>query len=103
MEKTLSERVSLEKLIQGANMLKVIAHPTRLAIVDLLFQNNQLTVLEIQEKLNLDQAIASQHLTLMQDKGVLVSEKVSRNRFFKLKYPNMYRIVFCLEECCEKL
>ena len=99
----LSERVTADKLIFASNMLKVIAHPVRLAIVDALCHQKKMSVMEIQEKLNLDQPIASQHLTLMQDKGVLVSEKLGRNRFFKLKYPDMLKIINCLEKCCNKL
>ena len=57
-------------------MLKVIAHPVRLAIVDLLIENERMTILELQEALSLEQAIASQHITLMEDKGVIISEKV---------------------------
>ena len=98
----LAERVSAEKLIFASNMLKVIAHPVRLAIVDALHQHKKMTVLEIQQKLYLEQPIASQHLILMQDKGVLISEKVGRNRFFKLQYPDMYKIINCLENCCNK-
>lgn len=97
----LNKRVSINKLILAANMLKVIAHPIRLAIVDVLHQFNQLSVLEIQEKLNLTQPIASQHLTLLQDKGVLLSDKIGRNRYFKLKHPNMFSIINCLENCCK--
>ena len=76
----LTERIEADKILSAVNMLKVIAHPVRLAIVDLLTVNKRMTVLEIQEALNLEQAIASQHLSLMEDKGVLVSEKVSRNK-----------------------
>ncbi len=99
----LTERVTASKLIFASNMLKVIAHPVRLAIVDALYQAEKLTVLEIQEKLQLDQPIASQHLTLMQDKGVLTSEKVGRNRYFALKYPDMFKIINCLENCCNAI
>jgi DNA-binding transcriptional ArsR family regulator len=59
-----------------------------------------MTVLEIQDALNIEQAIASQHLTLMEDKGVLISEKVGRNKYVSLKFPNMKNIVTCLENCC---
>ncbi len=99
----LTKRIESEKLILAVNMLKVISHPIRLAIVDLLTENQKMTVLEIQEALNLAQAIASQHLTLMQDKGVLISEKVSRNKFVSLKYPKMINIVNCLENCCNEI
>jgi DNA-binding transcriptional ArsR family regulator len=96
----LTERIQSDKLLLAVNMLKVIAHPIRLAVVDLLTVHQKMTVLEIQEALNIEQAIASQHLTLMEDKGVLISEKVGRNKYVSLKFPNMKNIVTCLENCC---
>jgi DNA-binding transcriptional ArsR family regulator len=96
----LTERIESDKLLLAVNMLKVIAHPIRLAVVDLLTVHQKMTVLEIQEALNIEQAIASQHLTLMEDKGVLISEKVGRNKYVSLKFPNMKNIVTCLENCC---
>ena len=98
----LSERIETTKLNSAVNMLKVIAHPVRLAIVDILTENKKMTVLEIQEALQLEQAIASQHLTLMEDKGVLLSEKVSRNKYVSLRFPNMKNIIICLENCCNE-
>lgn len=99
----LTERIEADKLMAAVNMLKVISHPIRLAIVDLLTENERLTVLEVQEKLGLEQAIASQHLTLMEDKGVLLSEKVSRNKYVSLRFPRMKHIIICLENCCETI
>jgi DNA-binding transcriptional ArsR family regulator len=99
----LSERIEANKLLSAVNMLKVIAHPIRLAIVDLLTENKRMTVLELQEALNLEQAIASQQITLMEDKGVLVSERVGRNKYVSLRFPKMINIVNCLENCCNEI
>lgn len=99
----LTERIETDKLQSALNMLKVIAHPIRLAIVDLLTENKKLTVLEVQKALNLEQAIASQHITLMEDKGVLLAEKVGRNKYISLRFPKMKNIVNCLENCCNDM
>jgi DNA-binding transcriptional ArsR family regulator len=99
----LAERIQAEKLLAAVNMLKVIAHPVRISIVDILNENMKMTVLEIQKALNLEQAIASHHLTLLEDKGVLVSEKVGRNKYVSLRFPKMINIVNCLENCCNEI
>jgi DNA-binding transcriptional ArsR family regulator len=96
----LTKRIETNKLLSSINMLKVIAHPVRLAIVDLLSDRTKMTVMEIQEALGLEQAITSQHLTLMEDKGVIQSEKAGRNKYVFLRYPKMQQIVACLEDCC---
>jgi ArsR family transcriptional regulator, virulence genes transcriptional regulator len=98
----LTERVDAQKVLAAVNMLKVIAHPVRLAIVDLLTNHPSLTVLEIQEALGLEQAVASQHLTLMVDKGVLLSEKVGRNKYVSLRFAKMKNIIVCMENCCNE-
>jgi DNA-binding transcriptional ArsR family regulator len=98
----LTERIEVDKLSRAVNMLKVIAHPVRLAVVDVLTHNKQMTVLEIQEALGLEQAVASQHLTLLIDKGVLSSEKVGRNKYVSLRYPKMKTIISCMENCCNE-
>ena len=99
----LTKRIDSKKLQLAVNMLKVIAHPVRLAIVDLLTENQKMSILEIQEALGLDQAIASQQITLMEDRGVLYSEKIGRNKFVSLRFPKMINIVNCLENCCNDI
>jgi DNA-binding transcriptional ArsR family regulator len=99
----LTDRIAADKLLSAVNMLKVISHPVRLAIVDVLTENEKMTVLEIQASINLEQAIASQHINLMIDKGVLVFEKVGRNKFISLRFPKMRNIINCLENCCCEL
>lgn len=98
----LTQRIESNKLLSAINMLKVIAHPTRLAIMDLLSERGKLSVSEVQDALGIEQAIASQHITLMEDKGVLLAEKVGRNKFVSLRYPRMQHIVHCLEDCCQE-
>ncbi len=100
---TLTERISADKMLTAIAMLKVIAHPVRLSVVDLLSRNPRMTVMEIQEELGLEQAVASHHLTLMEDKGVLVSEREGRHKYVSLRFPKMQKIVECLEGCCEAL
>ncbi len=98
----LTERIDSDKLQTAINMLRVISHPVRLAIVDLLTTNTRMTVIEIQYALKLEQAIASQQITLMEDKGVLLAEKIGRNKYVSLRYPKMKSIVTCLENCCNE-
>lgn len=85
----LTQRIESNKLLSVINMLKVIAHPARLAMVDLLSDKGKLSVTEVQEALGIEQAIASHHLTLLEDKGVISAEKVGRNKFVFLRFPHM--------------
>lgn len=83
--KILTARVGTQKLIFATCMLKVIAHVLRLAIFDVLHQFSKLWVLEIQEKLGLEKNFASQPHNITHHKGVLLSYKIGKTRFFNCK------------------
>ncbi|TXB63981.1 winged helix-turn-helix transcriptional regulator [Vicingus serpentipes] len=91
--------IQLEKLENASEMLKAIAHPMRIAIVDMLADNKSLTVTEIHEALNIEQAVASHHLSIMKNKGVLISERNGKNSYYKLKHPRLSQIVSCIDKC----
>ena len=50
-----------------------------------------------------EQAILSQHLTLMRDKGLLGVEKEGKYSFYYLEQPGFLKIIKDLENCCEHL
>jgi DNA-binding transcriptional ArsR family regulator len=101
--KSLLTRIDSGKMEKAASMLKVLAHPKRLAIIDLLGKEDKMTVTEIYQYLNLPQAIASQHLITLKDKGVLTSFKVGTKIFYSLSVPALTDVISCLEEACESM
>ncbi len=56
--------VDISSLEAAADTLKAIAHPLRISIVGLLDSNKELSVTEIHEALNIEQAVASHHLSI---------------------------------------
>lgn len=100
---TLDERIGTEKLVRASEMLKVAAHPQRLAILDLLGGKRRMCVSDLVEALGIEQAILSQHLTLMRDKGLLGVEKEGKYSFYFLQQPGFLKIIKDLENCCEHL
>lgn len=101
--KTLLERTSSEKLNRASEMLKTMAHPVRLAIIDLIRGNSKLSNTDIQKKLDIEQPILSQHLTLMRDKGIIDFEKSGKFSFYYLKQNEFMKIIDCVENCCKKI
>ena len=100
---TLDERIGTDKLVRASEMLRVAAHPQRLAILDLLGSKRRLCVSDLTDLLGIEQAILSQHLTLMRDKGLLGVEKEGKYSFYFLKQPGFLKIIKDLENCCEHL
>ncbi len=100
---TLDERIGTERLVRASELLKVAAHPQRLAVLDLLGGRRRMCVNDLAETLGIEQAILSQHLTLMRDKGLLGVEKEGKYSYYHLEQPGFLRIIKDLESCCEHL
>lgn len=100
---TLDERIGNEKLVRASELLKVAAHPQRLAILDLLGGRKRMCVSDLVDLLGIEQAILSQHLTLMRDKGLLGVEREGKYSFYFLAQPGFLKIIRDLEHCCEHL
>lgn len=80
-------------LEEATETLRAIAHPIRLAILDLLSDGGQLTVTEIHTKLKIEQAIASHHLRILKNKNVVTVERDGKNSLYALSHPDFYEIV----------
>lgn len=89
----------IEKLENAANTLKAIAHPMRIAILNLLDSGNKLTVSEIHQQLGLEQSSTSHHLGILKDKGVLISKREGKNTLYSLKHENFAKILDCIGNC----
>ena len=90
---------SPEKLKHIATVLKVIAHPLRLAIIQLLDKNERIMVSEIWEYLAAEQSLVSHHLQNMRTNGILQVEREGRSMYYSLKERGILRIVECIESC----
>jgi DNA-binding transcriptional ArsR family regulator len=88
---------SLEALGQAAECLRVLAHPHRLRMVQMLLQGDH-TVTELAEACNLPTAMASEHLRLMQRCGFLSSEKDGRKVYYHVVEPHLKYILKCIED-----
>ncbi len=78
--------------------MKVVSHPMRFAIIQLLEAEGQLTVTEIYEKLKIDQAAASNHLNMMKSYGILESRRFGKFTFYTIKEQALDKIIECIEK-----
>lgn len=67
-----------------ADMLRALAHPTRLRIVQLLAPGEK-CVCELLPLLQLEQPNVSQHLTILRQSGIVETEKRGTMIFYRLK------------------
>ena len=87
----------LEAMSQAAECLKILAHPHRLRIVQLLLQGRY-TVGELAEWCEIPSHMASEHLRLMQRCGFLSSEKEGRKTYYEVIEPHLENIMNCVED-----
>ncbi|MFT3737141.1 MAG: metalloregulator ArsR/SmtB family transcription factor [Breznakibacter sp.] len=93
------KELDTELLERAASMLKAIAHPMRIAILNHLEDGKRLTVTEIHQMLNIEQSTASHHLGILKDKGVLGSVRDGKNTIYFLKHESLNNIVDCVSRC----
>ncbi len=96
-----SYSLEIEKLEEAAGKLRAIAHPVRIAIIRYIEENESANVTDIYQTLGLEQAVASQHLTLLRRKGLLTVDKVGQCCYYALRYDQLSDIVRCIERCSE--
>lgn len=80
-------------LEDATETLRAIGHPIRITIVDLLGKNDALSVSQIHEKLEIEQAVASHHLRILKNKKVVKVTKSGKNSFYALSNSNFAKIV----------
>ncbi len=88
---------NLEAMGQAAECLRVLAHPHRLRMIQMLLAGDY-TVGELAEACGLPSAMASEHLRLLQRCGFLQSEKNGRKVFYRVTEPHLKNILRCVEE-----
>jgi DNA-binding transcriptional ArsR family regulator len=91
--------LDIQKLEMAASKLRAIAHPMRIAIIDLLTENEKLTVTEIYERLNIEQASASHHLNILKNKGLLESKRNGKMILYSLKTNVLAKVIDCINQC----
>jgi DNA-binding transcriptional ArsR family regulator len=92
-------KLEISRLEAAASKMRAIAHPMRIAIIDMLNETTKMSVTEIYERLGIEQAAASHHLNILKGKGVLVSKRDGKKIFYSLKSVTLSQIIDCLDRC----
>jgi DNA-binding transcriptional ArsR family regulator len=85
-------------LAEAADMVRVLGHPVRLRIVELL-ESGERTVKEIQEALEAPQALVSQQLARMRGAGIVAGRRGGANVWYHIADSRVIRMLDCLRHC----
>jgi len=80
-----------------AGIFQALAHPTRVAIVELLRQG-ELSVGQLCERVGVEQANASQHLAVLRYKHIVQARKEGNQMFYRLRDPLLGKVLEALRE-----
>ena len=84
-----------------AEIVKAIAHPLRIAIVDFLKDGRQ-CVCDIAEHVGSERSNVSRHLSVMVNAGVLGYRKEGLKVIYKLKTPCILDFFSCVTTCLKQ-
>ncbi len=79
-----------------ADIFQALAHPTRIAIVEAL-GNGEMSAGALIERLDLEQANASQHFSVLRSRQVVVSRKEGNQVFYALRDPVLLKVLAILK------
>lgn len=86
------------ELRKAVLVLRAINHKLRQRIIDLLEENEEMTVTDIYIKLRLEQSVASQHLAILRRAGVVTTNRSGKFIYYSLDNERLSQIARLVEE-----
>ena len=84
-----------------AAILKALAHPSRLLIVEKLSEKPY-CVCELTAMIGADTSTVSKHLSILRNAGVISDRKQGTSVYYSLEAPCLLRLLACVESVIEK-
>lgn len=89
--------VNQAKYEARAKIVKALAHPARLLMVDELAQNGERCVCELTELVGSDMSTVSRHLAQLKEAGILEDEKRGKMIYYRLRVTCLTNFFACIE------
>jgi ArsR family transcriptional regulator len=78
-----------DKLQVSSDILRALAHPLRMKILEFIDQNEVINVNKIYNTLKLEQSITSQHLRILRMAGLVATVREGKFIHYKLDYDRL--------------
>ena len=91
----------LAKYEARAKIIKALAHPARLLIVDELSKAGERCVCELTEMIGSDMSTVSRHLAVLKGAGLVEDEKRGQMVFYRLRVTCILGFFGCIESVME--
>jgi ArsR family transcriptional regulator len=83
-----------------ARVLKAMAHPTRLFIIEEL-EKGERCVCDLTEMIGADISTVSKHLSVLRQAGIVLDDKRGNQVFYRLRVPCILNFFGCVESVLE--
>jgi ArsR family transcriptional regulator len=83
-------------LERRTRVMKALAHPSRLLMVDAL-SSRELCVCDLQAVVGSDMSTVSKHLSLLKSAGIVLSEKRGLQVWYRLRVPCLLSFFSCVD------
>ncbi|MCE5331160.1 MAG: metalloregulator ArsR/SmtB family transcription factor [Bacteroidales bacterium] len=95
----MNQKPDIERMDEAAYTLKAISNGTRLCVISLLSEKEEMNVSQLGEELQCEQSLLSHHLTDMRAKGILNCRRDGKNCYYSLKNKQIVQILECIRTC----
>jgi len=95
-------RLTVEALERAAETLKILAHPQRLRIIEILEREREVPVYALIEETGFPQAVVSQHLNQMRRIGLLTARRQGKEMWYSITDPRALSILNCICTHCSE-
>lgn len=94
------EIVTDSQIKERANIMKAMAHPSRLKMIDELAHGER-CVCDLQTLIGHDMSTVSKHLSILKKAGIVVSDRRGKQIYYRLKVPCILNFFHCIESVIE--
>jgi len=91
---------TLARFEMRARIIKAMAHPTRLFMIDELSRGER-CVCELQEMVGADMSTVSKHLAVLRNAGIVQDDKRGLQVYYRLRCPCITNFFGCVETVME--
>lgn len=85
--------VNNKKLREASGLLRAIAHPLRMRILEFIDRNEQINVNKIYNTMNLEQSITSQHLRILRLANVVLTHRDGKFIYYSIDYERLNKAI----------
>jgi DNA-binding transcriptional ArsR family regulator len=94
--------INHENLQESAEILRALAHPLRMKILEFIDQNDQINVNKIYNTLKLEQSITSQHLRILRLAGLVDTNREGKFIYYSINYARIGNTVAAINDFLEE-